>query len=320
MIRRSDKSSSIFVTKTTTKLKPVLIKHEYESHLRRTILKLLRHRDTFATYLRKIFLFKVWSYKITCLNCNLYQNKIRSFVDSTEKAQFHQKLQLHQRKAERARMAIKEDYEKSQEPSSITSVISIDLEQVLFIPTLTHSQMFCSRQLSCYNLGIHISDNSSAHMCIWNQATTGRGDNEISSALLKVLQGISFSFKKQLIIWSDIGQKNRMLLFLMNYLVTTGKFASIEQKFLVRVHSYLACNRNFAQIKKCKRVTKTFVPRDIEKTEERHNNPFVVHPLERPDFKGFQKACDSLLNTAKLNIPSFNDLEEWKICKVLKKR
>lgn len=279
----------------------------------------------------------------TCSNCDLYQNKIRSSADPVTKAQFRQKLECHQRKAERARTTMKEDDVKCQEPTSINSVISIDLEQVLFIPALTHTQMFYSRQLSCYNLGIHISDNSSAHMCLWNESITGRGGNEISSAILKVLEGRSFPFKKNLIIWSDncIGQnKNRMLLFLMIYLVATGKFDSIQQKFLISGHSYLACDRDFAQIEKRKRVTKTFVPNDIEKmiTEARHNNPFVVHPLERPDFKDFQKACDSILNTTKLNIASvcwiqiskecptkvktkktFNDMEEWTICNVLKK-
>ncbi|KAK9710093.1 hypothetical protein QE152_g26234 [Popillia japonica] len=114
---------------------------------------------------------------------------MRCSADPIEKAQFRQKLDLHQRKADRARMVIKDDNVKSQEPSPINTVISIDLEQILVIPTLTHSQMFYSRQMSCYNLGIHISDNSSAHMCLWNESTTGRGGNEVASAILNVLQG-----------------------------------------------------------------------------------------------------------------------------------
>nr|CAI5826522.1 unnamed protein product [Callosobruchus analis] len=56
------------------------------------------------------------------------------------------------------------------------------MEQVLFIPTLIHSQMFYSRQLSCYNLGVHMSDNGNAYMCLWNESLTGRGGNEVASA------------------------------------------------------------------------------------------------------------------------------------------
>lgn len=139
---------------------------------------------------------------------------------------------------------MQEDNITAQQPNSTSSVISVDLEQVLFIPTLTHSQMFYSRQLSCYNLGVHISDNSTAHICLWNESISGRGGNEIASALLKILARQVFPFKRNLIIWSDncIGQnKNRMILFLMIYLVTTGIFDNIQQKYLVSGHSYLAC-------------------------------------------------------------------------------
>nr|CAH7768835.1 unnamed protein product [Callosobruchus chinensis] len=90
---------------------------------------------------------------------------------------------------------------------------------------------------------------------------------------------------------------------------------------------------------KRKRVTKCCVPKDIERmiSETRHNNPFVVHPLERPDFKDFQKACDSVFTT-KLHIASvcwiqiskecptkvktkksFSELEDWTTCNVLRK-
>ncbi|KAI4464314.1 dna-directed rna polymerases i ii and iii subunit rpabc2 [Holotrichia oblita] len=59
----------------------------------------------------------------TCSNCDLYQNKIKNSPSPIDKAQFRQKLELHQRKPECARTVMKEDEVKSQEPTSINSVI-----------------------------------------------------------------------------------------------------------------------------------------------------------------------------------------------------
>lgn len=51
-------------------------------------------------------------------------------------------------------------------PNNEFSVISMDLQQVLPMPTFTHSNMYFSRQLSCYNFGIHLGDNNTAFMCM----------------------------------------------------------------------------------------------------------------------------------------------------------
>ena len=55
---------------------------------------------------------------------------------------------------------MKMDHERSQHATSEVSTIAIDLEQVLSLPALTHGEMFYLRQLSCYNLGIHVGDNN----------------------------------------------------------------------------------------------------------------------------------------------------------------
>ncbi|CAH2006901.1 unnamed protein product [Acanthoscelides obtectus] len=253
------------------------------------------------------------------------------------------KLDLHHRKAEKDRLEMEKDGNLSQIPTASISMMSIDLEQVLFLPTLTHTQMFYSRQLSCYNLGIHISDTGTAHMCLWDESITGRGANEIGSALLKCLNLPALNMKKNLVIWSDncIGQnKNKMMLFLFIYLVHNGKFEKIEQKFLVSGHSYLACDRDFAQIERRKRVTKNYVPDHLEKMirSAQHKNPFNVIRMNREDFKNLQEISDSFLNTTKLNISkacwievskknptlvrtktTFNEMEEWTSCNVLKR-
>lgn len=89
---------------------------------------------------------------------------------------FSRELELHQLEAENARKAMQKDCVESQQPNSNTLVLSMDLEQVISILTLTHSKMFYSRQLSCYNFDIHIADNNTAIMFLWNESLTGRGE------------------------------------------------------------------------------------------------------------------------------------------------
>lgn len=81
----------------------------------------------------------------TCSKCDLYQNKIISIpLTSPHRKAEIKNLELHHRKAEKARATMNTDIANSQTIDSEDNTISIDLEQVLFIPTLTHSDMFYS--------------------------------------------------------------------------------------------------------------------------------------------------------------------------------
>lgn len=276
----------------------------------------------------------------TCSTCDLLSNKMKADpADHTLSA----KLNLHHRKAESARKNMQEDSIDSQQPNSNTLVLSMDLEQIISIPTLTHSEMYYSRQLSCYNFDIHCADNNKATMFLWDESLTGRGGNEIGSALLKFLLSDNLTVKENICIWSDNcnGQnKNRMVLIAMIYLVASGKFAQIDQKFLVSGHTFLPCDRDFAQIERRKRLTKLYVPQNIEKMIKEccHKNPYSVVRMEENDFKDLHSLANEYINISKLNISqaswvrvtkdnpftvfirkSFNDMAPWEKCNVLKK-
>nr|CAD7394174.1 unnamed protein product [Timema cristinae] len=61
---------------------------------------------------------------------------------------------LHHAKAEKAYKTLKVDEETAKNnPNSV--VLCVDLQQILFCPTLTPSSMFYQRQLSCYDLAIY---------------------------------------------------------------------------------------------------------------------------------------------------------------------
>lgn len=121
----------------------------------------------------------------TCGTCDLLKSKILN--ESSNRDENKKSLELHHRKAERARSVMKLDHIKSQSPNSNTCTISVDLQQVLSLPTLSHSQMYYLRQLSCYNLGVHVGDNNKGFMFVWHEGLSGRGGNEVASCLLKGL-------------------------------------------------------------------------------------------------------------------------------------
>lgn len=78
--------------------------------------------------------------------------------------------------------------------------------------------MFCNPQISDYSLYVHMSDTGNVYMSLWKGLTlTGRGGNEMASALLAVLNTRYFPVKIKLTIWSDncIGQNKNQIYHLI---------------------------------------------------------------------------------------------------------
>ncbi|KAJ8967796.1 hypothetical protein NQ317_012692 [Molorchus minor] len=149
--------------------------------------------------------------------------------------------------------------------------------------------------------------------------------------------------KQKLIVWSDncAGQnKNKMMLFLWIYLVANGYYQEINHKFLVSGHSFLSCDRDFAQIEKRKRLEKCEVPFDLLRliATATPNNPFIVTMMDSEDFFDFKSVADRTLDTSKVQISkvrwirittdnpgivstkeTFNEVEVWKPIRVFKK-
>ncbi|KAJ4429282.1 hypothetical protein ANN_26286 [Periplaneta americana] len=265
-------------------------------------------------YYRRVFLrhFPHLSFRRprtdTCKKCDLYNLQIKG--NTRDSPQAKRLLQLHHMKVEKAVECLKKDSEDSCMPGSDVCTLSVDLQQVMFVPNLTHSDMFYMRQLSCYNYGIHIHDTSDAVMCFWHEGVGGRSANNIASCLFKVLNSVpDITSKKKLIVWSDncsTQNKNRIMIFLYMFLIGCGVYESIEHKYLVSGHSFLACDRDFAVIEKRAKVKKHFVPDDVMNTitTARNKQPFKVVQMKGSYFMDFQQAADMIINTTKVNISS----------------
>ena len=166
--------------------------------------------------------------------------------------------------------------------------ITFDLQQNLPVPTLTHGAMFYLRQLWVYNFGIHDCSKDTAVMCMWDETIAGRGASEIISCLMQYISQLPPSVKT-LTCYSDscFGQnKNSQMICFWSHLVLQKRFSRIDHKYLVRGHTYLPNDQDFAQIEKRKANATVYLPQDWEKVvrESCPSKPFSIQKMAQDKF------------------------------------
>jgi hypothetical protein len=101
-------------------------------------------------------------------------------------------------------------------------------------------------------------------MCIWPESVASRGSDEIASCLLKAVSTIKQPHQKHLVVYSDscFGQnKNFAINAFWLYIVNSGLFETVQHRFLLPGHTYVACDADFGVIEKKKRLTQAvYVP------------------------------------------------------------
>lgn len=239
----------------------------------------------------------------TCSTCDSLTTKVSNTVGSTERNEVQVALELHHRKHERATQAMKEDINNAK--NSNFYVISYDMQQQIYIPQLTHSEMYYSRQVACCNLGIHDSEIKNGFMCFWPETVGGRGSLEVAHCVYSYLTKQINTQKTKLIVWSDncgAQNKNQIVLAMYLALLAKGNFTEIIHKFPVKGHTFLACDRDFGVIEKHKKRCKCIVPMDVVRTiaTAKQNNPFVVAVFD--GFHDWKSIAKENLNTTKLKI------------------
>ena len=195
----------------------------------------------------------------TCKTCEELKLNIQTADDEDEKEQLKRARDLHHRRADAARKAMKSDAKTAGDIERVY-YLSFDLQQTLDTPKLPVGEAYYSRQLSTFNLAVVNNTTLHANMYVWNEADGRRGSDEIGSSLLKYIDDLPQE-ADHLILYSDGcgGQnKNHQLQMLWMRLVASGRFKPIDHKFLVVGHTYLPCDRCFAHIEKKKRKLITF--------------------------------------------------------------
>lgn len=181
--------------------------------------------------------------KDTCQLCDKLKMNL-NVVAENEKTPIKTQHELHLRKAEKARQAMKDDAKYAKEnPDLGYHVISFDLQKALPFPTLTTSVAYYKRNMYCYNLGVHDLETDKSYMYVWDETTASRGSQEIASCLAVHVTEEAIH-KKHLIAFSDTctGQNRNLKLALTWMKIVTDKTNNlniIDHKFLVFGHSYM---------------------------------------------------------------------------------
>lgn len=245
----------------------------------------------------------------TCKNCDLLHVSAAS-APAIERNAFEDALQYHQSNAEQGYKSMYEDIRLSRIDPNL-EVKCIDLQQILYSPTLTHQDMYYLRQFASYNFCIYDGKEDKDYMSFWTETEGHKGVNEIGSSLLAHIRAkyaiLQPNQQRTLILWSDRcpGQNNNFqMVALSMFLIKSGYFTRIQQKFLVTGHTFLPCDRLFSMIEKRKRVCKAYVPEhwiEIIKSAS-VSNPFEVHRLTQDHIFNMHKLTEVFRRPATLKI------------------
>ena len=182
-----------------------------------------------------------------------------------------------------------------------TDMLTFDFEQNLPLPTLTHSDVFYSRQLWMYNFGVHDCVTDKAIMHLWDETTAKRGSSEVASCLDRCFTK-RCTGAKRLVLFSDGcgGQnKNRIVCTFLLKLIRDGRYEQIDHFFLIRGHTFLPNDRDFSVIEKRKRVEHAYVPTDWVKViaAAKAANPFETVHMEQQEFLDYRKVATTSTKT-----------------------
>ena len=87
----------------------------------------------------------------TCKQCDLFYNQMLSTNNEAELKRIENESKIHHMRADLAYKSLADDSKRAKNNPQYV-MVCIDLQQILFCPTLTHVDVFYQRQMSCYNL------------------------------------------------------------------------------------------------------------------------------------------------------------------------
>lgn len=231
--------------------------------------------------------------KDRCDMCEEY--KANDFINQVSK-ELKQKYESHvlgktQTKVER------DNDRKSEKP-----VLCFDMENVLTCPRANISNFFYKRKFNVYNLTAHMSLNKTAYNAVWSEHQAGRGANEISSALLKILEKVvqDFPLLENITLWSDScvpQNRNSIMVTALKYFLQNNHYAlkTIEQKFCEPGHSSIQeVDSVHSQIEKALSVSEIYSPVSLLRvlTKVRKKSMKIIE-LQPGDFLNFQATSQS---------------------------
>lgn len=200
------------------------------------------------------------------------------------------------------KLATKE--ERDRDRGGQTIVVCFDLENVFSLPKANVSNFFYKRKLNVYNLTAHCSVDKQAYCSIWNEAQSGRGCNDIASALVAILKKVveTHPTTDHIILWSDScvpqNRNSAMSMALMDFLQAQPTLSVIEQKYCQPGHSTIQEVDNIhSQIERAFRAAEIYSPLSLvrQMIQVNKKKPFKVIQMQpTKSFYNFQTASKTL--------------------------
>ncbi|CAG4958617.1 unnamed protein product [Parnassius apollo] len=212
--------------------------------------------------------------KDQCDLCESYKNAL-----DEEKEALEDGYKDHQKQKELSRKEKAEDIKSCKEPNSSKIVAIYDLQAVMPVPIGESSAFFYKSKLNCYNFTVSDIKNTTTRCYFWHEGIGNRGAIEIGTCVFEFLKNIAECQPNcDVIFYSDNccgQQKNRFILAMYHYAVSTLNINSVTLKFLVRGHTQNEGDNAHSliekAIKKAKKSGPIYVPSHALRNVSIHN-------------------------------------------------
>jgi len=194
-----------------------------------------------------------------CSFCTEEEIKIKNAIDEKTKFELIENLSFHKQRSKVFHKLMKQTDNKS------IINISFDMMQNQPLHKLSVTDTFYSRQVWLYNLTFVLNsekqNSDSCYMYTWLEIQSGRGPNEVASALIDFLEMIDTKFQSQnnsptiVNLFSDscsAQNKNQyVIIALLHFVNFKAKIIKeIKHYFPIRGHSYMPPDQIFGRIEK----------------------------------------------------------------------
>ncbi|XP_063224104.1 uncharacterized protein LOC134531946 [Bacillus rossius redtenbacheri] len=249
----------------------------------------------------------------TCGECEQLKVKIKNpNLNECAKRVAMAELAIHERRSNKFYTSMKDTKHICKNNDSVLG-LTFDYMQNISLPCIPVQELFYYRQLSVFPFAIHNLKTDEASLFLYHEGQANKGPNETCSFLHKYISDNVPPCVKELHLYSDAcggqNKNNCMVRFLLS-LTDTNRFDIIIHRFPIRGHSYLACDRDFALVKRVlKKTDRYYVPMEVCQLITSAGVPgkFTVNMVTSDDvldFKNwwpshYKKTCLSLESQSK---------------------
>lgn len=188
-----------------------------------------------------------------CSFCFRKKKELKNCDNVAKKASVITELRVHKLRAKQFHLLMKQEEQDSQ-------VFCFDMQQVQNLPKLPLGEAYYLRQLAFYNFCVTDYKTLSPSFYTWNETQSGRGANEIASALVHFLKSNVLPDCRVLRLFADgcAGQnKNSYVMYALALWFSNAAPTALQEirvTFPVRGHSFLPADRAFGRLEKKLRV------------------------------------------------------------------